>query len=316
MEVVAIPRNEPIQEPSFDPARHDIRHVLDIGLDARRDVLGAPKARGFRASSLGYCLRRQLLERAGVPVPPGGGDRGLRTLWLGDLIHGGFQRMMRDSGLLIAEELTLEDPDTDMTGHVDMVWGGKVADLDPDLHERVSTFTLDFISAFRDELRDRYGDWFPITLAELKSAAQYGAEKAYTDGPSFHHVIQAGWYRGAAEKYPGNLPDVVIEGGGGIQRFQLVMIAKNDLKMPVFDILPSHAQRAMERAEELTALWDDEEARLPPCTCGIDLSWEPRYCRYRDPNSPDRNPACCGDHLTDEYQELRKLEVLAEKGSA
>lgn len=306
--MVAIPRNEPIQEPSFAPERHDIRHVLDIGLDARRGVMGMPKSKGFRASSLGYCLRRQVFERAGVERP-GPDDMGLRTLWLGDLIHGGFQRMMRDSGLLISEEFTLEDPTSDTTGHVDMIWGGEPHPLPSDAHERLGTFTVDFITAYRDQLKFLYGDWFPVTLAELKSAAQYSAEKAYTDGPSFHHVIQAGWYRGAAERHPERLPDVVLESEHGlIERFQLVMIAKNDLRMPVFDILPSHATRAMDRADEVFDYWTDDRAPVPPCTCGADLSWEPRYCKYRDPNSPASNPRCCGDTLIEEYERLRGEE--------
>lgn len=296
----------PIQEPDFSPDLFDIRHVIDIGLLSRNDILGDRGAKGWRASSLGYCLRRQLFDRAGVPATR---NEGLsRTLWLGDIIHRAVQRMITDSGLMLAEEITLSLPDDDITGHVDLIWGGSVQDFDyQSIADRYGMFGADFISNYRKTLLGMYGEdaEFPVTMTEFKSANQWSAEGAYRDGVQFHHGIQAGVYKLMAESNPGQLPDTVEK----IERFQVVMMAKSDLKMPVFDIFDSWSERAQDRLHFLNQFW--AEQTIPPCTCGQDISWEARYCKYRHPaDEGSKNPRCCMPELIDNADPEFWIDVI------
>lgn len=302
----------PIQEPGFDPGLHDIRHVIDLGLMARNEILGDSGAEAWRASSLGYCLRRQLFDRAGVPATR---KEGLsRTLWLGDIIHRAVQRMVTDSGLMLAEEITLLDDDTHLSGHVDLIWGGTVQDFDYGAAaDRYGVFGADFISNYRKSLNLLYGegDVFPVTMTEFKSANQWSAEGAYRDGVQFHHGIQAGAYRFMAESHPEVFPDAVAE-HGGITRFQVVMLAKSDLKMPVFEIFPGWAGRAEERLHFLNEFW--AEKMVPPCTCGQDIGWEKRYCKYRHPaDEGKKDPRCCMPDLIEGADPAFWADVLTQE---
>jgi hypothetical protein len=301
----------PIQEPELDLSG-DIRHIIDFGLASRNAIFGDSGAKAWRASSLGYCLRRQMFERAGVPKPRR--DDGSRTLWLGDIIHRAVQQMIYNSGLLLAEEITLLDEELHLSGHVDLVWGGMIQDWDyDDLVETHSMYWADFITNYRKALIEHYGKdtFFKVTLTEFKSANQYSAEKAYTDGVSFHHGIQAGAYRLMAERNPSVFPEVVRR-NRGIDQYQVVMLAKSDLKMPVFDIFPSAAERALERVSLLNQAWAEQV--IPPCTCGQEISWEARYCAYRHPDDAgSRNPRCCMPELIEQADPSFWAEVLTEE---
>jgi len=277
-----------IIEPEFDPALYDLRHVIDTGLRAKRDTLPSYTPKGWRSSSLGYCPRRQFYERAAVPKPDDG-FLASRTLWLGDMIHHGVQQMFRNSGLLIVEELALEDPDLHVQGHVDMVWGGVIP---PELlpgEEGYSPKWQAFLLKYRADLLNLYG-WergFPITGTELKSAAQYSAEKMYAEGPQFHHVMQTASYKLMADRHREQLPDVLRK--SGVDRWEIGVLAKSDLAMPRFDISATHVERVLERIEGLNAAWDARE--VPECRCGKDISWEANYCAYKD------GGGCCGSGL-------------------
>ena len=286
-----------IPEPEFHQDRPDIRHVFDIALDAKAHAMPAPVPTGFRSSSLGYCLRRQFLERAGVPKAP---QVGSRTLWLGDQIHYGVQSTFKHLGLMLGEEVRFHDDDLQLTGHVDMIWGGK---LQPNLVEpdAVSPNWYRYLEQVREDLKRRYEtDEFPIMGAELKSAHQYSAEKAAREGPAFHHQMQAGSYDLLSEMHPEQLPIDV----DAVEKWQIVMLAKSDLGMPVFDVSPTMKRQARERIEELVQWW--ESKALPPCTCGVTISWEQRYCPYAEGHS------CCSDDLIETAPDSFWEEVAIE----
>lgn len=286
-----------IVEPEFDPAMFDIRHTFDAYLDAKASVFEPTKAaKGFRASSLGYCLRRQFLERAGVPKP---GATGSRTLFLGDIIHGGVQRAFTNMGLMLGEETAFEDEALQITGHVDMIWGGKIQPHQLDEGGN-SPQWIRFNDFVRELLVAKFGtDTFPIVGAELKSAHQYSAEKAMREGPQFHHQMQAGMYDWFAENHPEQLPVGVEK----VEKWQIVMIAKSDLKMPVFDVSPTMKRQAFERITELREYWEDKA--MPACTCGVTISWEQKYCPYAYGNG------CCDDSLIEDAPDSFWEEVDA-----
>ena len=296
----------PIQEPGFEPGLHDFRHLIDIGLLSRREILGDSGAPAWRASSLGYCLRRQLFNRAKVPGTrePGG----FRTLWLGDIIHRAVQRMVTDAGLMLGDEIALADEELNLTGHVDLIWGGPVQEIDYQAFaDRYGVWGADFITHYRKSITSLYQGFppFPVTMAELKSANQYSAERSFKEGVEFHHGMQAGGYRLMAERQPELLPP----GVDGIERYQVVMIAKSDMKMPIFDIYDRWAQAALERVSLLNEAW--AEQRIPPCTCGQDIKWEARYCMYQHPDDAGKKePRCCMPDLIENADPSFWIDVV------
>lgn len=270
-----------ITEPPFDPARFDIRHIIDLGLQAKRETKTPRTSNRWTAGSLGYCLRRQFLDRAGVPVEE---DLPLRTFWIGDLIHDGYQRMMYNAGILLAEELHLVDEDLDLSGYVDMIWGGPIPIglLPHEQHHKEPW--QDFLIRYRDEARTHWPEGLPVTGDELKSANDYSARKMVSEGPSFHHLMQAASYGLILDRDPSQFVTQV-------ERWRLSIIDKSDGKMVVFEVREAHTQRALERVEKLNAYWKARE--LPPCTCGVEISWEKNYCKYRD------GDGCCDPHLVE-----------------
>ena len=272
----------PILEPDFDPERFDIRHVLDIGLGAKRGTKQPRTNTGWTAGNLGYCLRRQWLERAGVEAVE---DYPLRTFWIGDLIQTGYERMMSNAGLLITSELHLVDEDLELSGYVDMIWGGKIPQGLFEHEESYKPEWQDFLLGYRELLNTAYeGRTFPITGDELKTANDYSARKMQQEGAGFHHKMQAASYGLMLDRNPRALETQV-------DRWRLSVIDKSDGLMNVFEIREAHSQQAEERVRSLGEYW--RERALPPCTCGVDISWEKNYCKYRDANG------CCDPHLVE-----------------
>lgn len=269
-------RTAKIREPDPTPEAHDLRHVLDIGLQAKAATISHAPATSWYSSSLGYCMRRQFFDRLGVPKDQS--YRSSRTLWLGDIIHHGVQQMLWRSGLMLAEELSLVDDELQIHGRLDALWGGEVR---VGLFENEEDYSPDwkrFLVAYRETLKMFYGDRFPITGTEFKSANQYSAERSFTEGMQLHHKMQIGSYDLMVQRNPSLLDEVIDV--DHVDRWQLVMLAKSDLKMPIFDSLPILAEKAHERLVDLNTFWDAQIT--PPCTCGQDISWERNYCPYQN----------------------------------
>jgi hypothetical protein len=278
-----VARSTPIREPEFDPELADLRHVLDIGLLAQENTRESRTRTGWYASNLGYCLRRQFLERAGVPTRKESQPK--RQLWVGRSLEASLISRLRLAGLLISDQLHLVDEERSCSGYLDFVWGGEPYDYLEYEEGEVSAQWSNFIQTYRDEIRALYKAQMPLpnTAVELKTAAQYSAEKMASEGPMFHHKMQGAFYRIVAEAYPEQLPE-----GVSIDRFQLVILAKSDAKMLVFPILDVHVEQANERLDELTSYWPDT---VPPCTCGRTIKWERDYCPYKAGES------CCNENL-------------------
>jgi len=74
----------------------------------------------WSASSAGYCQRKVIFERLGVPhVETESDARKQRVFTAGHLFHDWLQQLTRDAGLSIAQELELQDEDLMVRGHFD-----------------------------------------------------------------------------------------------------------------------------------------------------------------------------------------------------
>lgn len=75
----------------------------------------------FRASSAGYCPRYVIMKRLGIPtVPERQGDtRSLRVFAAGTHFHEFMQRITKEAGVSIAQEVELTDEQWGVKGHFD-----------------------------------------------------------------------------------------------------------------------------------------------------------------------------------------------------
>lgn len=74
----------------------------------------------WSASSAGYCMRRVIFERLGVPKVESEADaRKQRVFTSGHLFHSWIQGITKESGLSIAQELELQDEELLIRGHID-----------------------------------------------------------------------------------------------------------------------------------------------------------------------------------------------------
>lgn len=72
----------------------------------------------WSASSAGYCMRKLIFERLGVP-PVTEDARKQRVFSAGDIFHQWMQDITKQAGLSIAQELELQDEDLMIRGHID-----------------------------------------------------------------------------------------------------------------------------------------------------------------------------------------------------
>lgn len=76
----------------------------------------------WSASSAGYCMRLLILRRLKLPAIPEIEDarvRNQRVFSAGHVFHEWIQRITKESGLSIAQELELQDEDLMIRGHID-----------------------------------------------------------------------------------------------------------------------------------------------------------------------------------------------------
>lgn len=73
----------------------------------------------WSASSAGYCMRKLIFERLGVPHSTPDDPRKQRVFSAGHIFHDWLQELTRDAGLSIAQEVELQDEKLMVRGHFD-----------------------------------------------------------------------------------------------------------------------------------------------------------------------------------------------------
>lgn len=94
----------------------------------------------WSASSAGYCMRKTIFERLGVPhVDDEDAARKQRVFSAGHIFHSWIQGLTKDAGLSIAQETELQDEDLMVRGHFDdLALVGETYNVpEPDLHEKM-----------------------------------------------------------------------------------------------------------------------------------------------------------------------------------
>lgn len=99
----------------------------------------------WSASSGGYCMRRQIFERLGVPPIEKDSDaRKQRVFTAGHIFHQWAQSITKEAGLSIAQELELQDEGLMIRGHIDdlvLVDSGRLTTDSPLTFTDDTTFT-------------------------------------------------------------------------------------------------------------------------------------------------------------------------------
>ncbi len=252
----------------------------------------------WRPSIIGYCARKNVMWRRGVPAtrvedPEDEKDKLRRFAW-GNMLEKKIVETYELAGVLIARQTTLEDIDLQVEGKSDALWGGLVRQ---ELPERARFWEADYayaVRAFRtlvDELAE--GNIVPVTMTEIKTTHSHAVRKTYKEGPRIDHRIQSGCYLLISRRHPEQLPT------NGFDRYELTIVGRDAVRPICFSVSERDAQLAGERLTFLNDHW--RAGTLPPCTCGTTkgLEWETKYCDYLDPDDPS---SCCGSSLLDKLE--------------
>ncbi|MGQ0669245.1 MAG: hypothetical protein ACT4PO_06190 [Actinomycetota bacterium] len=243
----------------------------------------------WRCSSLGRCLRYQVLERSGLErAEISAASR--RRMDIGSQIHWIHTLKKARWGLLLGREIAITDPELHLAGHIDLVWGGPVQEIPPEWRIRRKPDWIFFLEELRRRGVERWGEVAPVTVEELKTVGGWGFRTALRDGRSDYRT-QLGGYALLAEAHPDLLPATPA-------RYQIVVFNRESGAMREIRMRPSWVEEARERVVALNEAW--ATGRWPPCTCGAteDLAWEATLCAFPNPDGD----GCCGQTLLDRLE--------------
>lgn len=229
-----------------------IRPVIDAYLKAESE-----KKRDYgeywSASQAGYCMRKVIFERLGVP-PVREDARKTRVFEAGHVFHEWAQRITKQAGISIAQELELQDEDLMIRGHID---------------DLVLVPMFELPQVYKDG-----GQADPpkqLILYDYKTAHSKWFEYKRTDGMSHYHHMQLGTYLYMIRKWfsPENtfLKERTGLEGKDITEGRILSISKDDLRMAEQQLMwsPDLEKEVYSYWSTLNGYW--EAKKLPRCTC-------------------------------------------------
>lgn len=270
----------------------------------------APENRTWRASSLGYCLRKQTLQRLGIPSTTTMDAKTIRTFAWGDEVHSFIRKVFWRLGLVVAEEPTFTDEDRHITGHVDLIWSP--AGFARPMPEHWSDEWVDYVAWLRNEFhatvaRMYDGGAIPDEPfgAEIKSAHSNAMKRLMTEGPYAWHRTQAGIYKHMAKTTPPfevtgvvTSPTPLLFHPVQVDRWHIMYVGKDSTGMLMFEVEDAWVDDALARLDDLNRYWAAD--MWPPCTCE---GWWVGSCDYNE------GQTCCGRELRGRVaKEMRTAE--------
>lgn len=267
--------------------------------EPKADADGLRPKENWRCSSLGRCLRYQVLERSGLPKPEIDAES-RRRMDLGSNLHWIYGLMRARQGLLLAKEVAITDPDLELSGHIDLVWGGPIQDIPEKWRLYRKPDWIFFLEELRRRAREQWGDVAPVTVDELKTVASYGFRQLDRHGRFDYRMQLAGYYLLATAHQ-----DLMPAMPQGYERWRVVVFNRESGAKVGIAMQPSWIVEAQERLEALNEAWDT--GSWPNCTCGQTpgIEWEAKLCPYAN----EDGDGCCGQTL------LERLEASIEGSS-
>lgn len=136
----------------------------------------------WSASGAGYCQRKAIFERLGVPhVEKDSDARKQRVFTSGHLFHQWMQGITKEAGLSIAQELELQDEELMIRGHIDDLV------LVEDRSKAVAVFENDIKT-------DNPANVYPDKLILYDYKTRNSKNFHFADNPSYFHKMQLGTY--------------------------------------------------------------------------------------------------------------------------
>lgn len=212
----------------------------------------------WSASSAGYCMRRNIMERLGVPHVTEDA-RKQRVFTSGHIFHEWIQDITNKAGLSIASEVELQDEDLMIRGHFD--------DLVL-VHKDFEPGQVIPIKDMRNQNKELKAAQQHLILYDYKTVNSKSFTWAKKNGGamSYYHKMQLGTYMYMLRTGWSKLKLWDI-GNTDLTEARILKISKDDLRMDEQQLLWSD-----ELATEVTNYWQTlnkywESKKLPPCTC-------------------------------------------------
>lgn len=211
------------------------------------------------ASSAGYCMRLNILRRLDIPQVPEIAEDALRTqrvFDVGHTFHEWIQKITKEAGLTIAQELELQDEDLMIRGHID--------DL-----------VLITVSPAFDPPENAPSQQVPyegeskLILYDYKTANSQSFNYKRPE-MGHYHKMQLGTYMYMLRKTPGLLTvtkHTIHETTYDLTEARILTISKDDLRMKEQQIFwtPQLEKEVVGYWRTLQGYWDKKT--LPRCTC-------------------------------------------------
>ena len=219
----------------------------------------------WSASSAGYCYRRLIFERLKVPYVKEDA-RKQRVFAVGDIFHEWAQRITKDAGISIAQELELQDEDLMVRGHIDdlvLIPGEVVVQMEGTVN-----------------LSNQDGKFRPpqLILYDYKSVSSrafsyQSKQPSQAEVRSYFHRLQLGTYMYMLNKSDGLALQSVQSKPRAhkpitqLSEARIMKISKDDLRMTEEQLLWSD-----ELEKEVVGYWTKlneiwKSKKVPPCTC-------------------------------------------------
>lgn len=190
----------------------------------------------WSASSAGYCMRKQMFERLGVPAVKEDA-RKYRVFEAGHVFHKFMQDITKEAGLSVAQELELQSDDIMVRGHID------------DLILVDNTLIL--------------YDYKSVSSRSFSYQKQRATSK---DVQSHYHKMQLGTYMYMLRKKPNIVSDERFT-TENLTEARILKISKDDLRQVEEQLLwtPQLEKEVVGYWSTLNGYW--KERKFPKCTC-------------------------------------------------
>lgn len=225
----------------------------------------------WSASSAGYCMRKIIFERLGVP-PVKEDARKTRVFESGHIFHEWMQRITVANGLSIAQELELQDEDLMIRGHID--------DLVLVKHTAVvSRSDVPMTAENPSMLTEQEFDHLILYDYKTQNSRAFSYKRP---AMSHYHRMQLGTYmymlrtmKGAYSKLvesgvDSQTADSIVSSKDGVYKLEearILKISKDDLRMSEEQLLwtPKLEKDIVDFWSTLNGYW--KAKTIPKCTC-------------------------------------------------
>ena len=212
----------------------------------------------WSASSAGYCMRKNIFERLGVP-PVSEDARKQRVFSSGHIFHEWLQAITKEAGLSIAQELELQDEELMIRGHFDdLVLVREFALTDPDgsvAKEEVAQHLILY------DYKTAHSKWFEYV--KDRPMSYYNKMQLGTYMYMLRKILESSSYRKVQSIISSNLWNIEQP----LTEARILKISKDDLRLHEQQLMWSDEleKEVVDYWSQINRWWADK--KIPPCTC-------------------------------------------------